>query len=55
MIAFDNAAARDACWRTFGTSPEWKKLSSAPGLSDGDVVSNISNMLLAPLAGSQVR
>ena len=55
MVAFENVTARDACWRGFGGSPEWKKLSSTPGLSDGDVVSNISNMLLAPLAGSQVR
>jgi len=55
MVAFENLAARDANWRGFGTSPEWKKLSSMPGLSDGETVSNISNMLLAPLAGSQVR
>jgi hypothetical protein len=55
MVAFDNVTAREACWRGFGGSPEWKKLSSTPGLSDGEVVSNISNMLLSPLAGSQVR
>jgi hypothetical protein len=55
MVAFENAAARDANWHTFATSPEWKKLSTMPGLSDGETVSNISNMLLAPLAGSQVR
>ena len=55
MVAFDNPAARDANWRAFGTSPEWKKLSSTPGLSDGEVVSNISNMLLTPMAGSQIR
>ena len=55
MVAFENMAARDANWRAFGGSPEWKKLSSTPGLSDGETVSNITNMLLAPLAGSQVR
>ena len=55
MVAFENVTARDANWRGFATSPEWKKLSSTPGLSDGEVVSNISNMLLSPLAGSQVR
>jgi hypothetical protein len=55
MVAFENMSARDTNWRGFGGSPEWKKLSSTPGLGDGDVVSNISNMLLAPIAGSQVR
>lgn len=55
MVAFENVTTRDACWKAFGGSPEWKKLSSTPGLSDGETVSNISNMLLAPLAGSQVR
>ncbi len=55
MVAFDNLAARESNWRSFGTSPEWKKLAATPGLSDGEVVSNISNMLLTPLAGSMIR
>jgi len=55
MVGFDNLAAREANWRAFATSPEWKKLAATPGLSDGEVVSNISNLLLTPLAGSQVR
>jgi len=55
MVAFDNLTSREANWRAFGTSPEWKKLSATPGLSDGETVSNITNMLLAPLAGSQIR
>jgi hypothetical protein len=55
MVAFDNIAAREANWKAFGGSPEWKKLSSTPGLSDGETVTNISNMLLAPAAGSQIR
>ena len=55
MVAFDNLTARDANWHAFGTSPEWKKISSTPGLSDGEPVSNITNMLLSPLPGSQIR
>ena len=55
MVAFDNAAAREANWGKFGGSPEWAKLRSTPGLSDGETVSNISNMLLSPAAGSQIR
>jgi hypothetical protein len=55
MVAFDNLAAREANWRTFGSSPEWKKLSSTPGLSDAETVSNITNMILTPLRGSMIR
>ncbi len=55
MVAFDNLAAREANWRTFATSPEWKKMAATPGLSDGEVVSNITNMILTPMAGSMIR
>jgi hypothetical protein len=55
MIAFDNLAAREANWRAFGTSPEWKKMAATPGLSDGEVVSNITSTLWSPLPGSMIR
>jgi len=55
MLGFESLAAREANWRTFASSPEWKKLSATPGLSDGEVVSNISSMILAPMAGSMIR
>jgi hypothetical protein len=55
MVAFDSMAAREQNWRTFGTSAEWKKLSATPGLSDAEVVSNISNWILTPVAGSLIR
>ena len=55
LLAFDNLAAREANWRQFATSPEWQKLSATPGLSDAEVVSNISNMILSPLNGSPIR
>lgn len=55
MVAFDNLAAREANWRSFASSPEWRKLAATPGLSDGEVVSNISNMILSPMAGSMIR
>lgn len=55
MVAFDSLAAREANWRAFATSPEWKKMAATPGLSDGEVVSNISNVILSPLAGSMIR
>lgn len=55
MLAFDNMAAREANWRTFATSDEWKKLSATPGLSDAETVSNISTSFLSPLNGSPIR
>lgn len=55
MVAFDNLAAREANWRSFASSPEWRKMAATPGLSDGEVVSNITNMILTPVAGSMIR
>lgn len=55
MLAYDDMTAREKVWRTFVTSPEWKKLSSQPGLSDAEIVSNISNSFLKPLAFSMVK
>jgi hypothetical protein len=55
MVAFDDLAARAKNWSAFATSPEWKKLAGTPGLSDAEIVSNISNALLTPLAGSAIR
>lgn len=54
MIAFDDMAAHDKCWATFSGDPEWKKLSSTPGFTDGEIVSNISNVFLKPMACSQI-
>jgi hypothetical protein len=55
MVAHDSLTARENNWRAFGGSPEWKKMAATPGLSDGEVVSNISTTLLSPMAGSQIR
>ena len=55
MLAFDDLASRERLWREFGADPEWQKLRAQPGLSDAEIVSNISNAILRPLAFSQVR
>lgn len=55
MLAFDDLAHRDRAWKAFGTDPEWLKLRATPGLSDADIVSNISNMILRPTAFSEIR
>lgn len=54
MLVFDSMAAREKSWGTFGTDPEWKKLSATPGYTDPEIVSNISNIFLRPAAYSQI-
>jgi hypothetical protein len=55
MLSFENLAAREQLWAKFGADPEWKKLRSTPGLSDAEIVSNISNAILRPTTNSQIR
>ena len=55
MLSFDDFAARERLWRAFASDPEWQKLRSQPGLSDAEIVSNISNSILRPLPFSQIR
>lgn len=55
MLAFDDLTARDQAWKTFGADPEWQKLRAQPGLTDPEIVSNISNAILRPLPFSPIR
>jgi len=55
MLAYDDWEARDRVWKKFGADPEWQKLRSTPGLTDPEIVSNISNALLRPLPFSPIR
>jgi hypothetical protein len=55
MLAFDDLAHRERAWRAFGADPEWQKLRATPGLSDAEIVSNISSAILRPLPFSPIR
>lgn len=55
MLAYEDLAARDRLWKAFGADPEWRKLRAQPGLSDAEIVSNISNQILRPLPFSEIR
>jgi len=55
MLSYDDLAGRDKVWKAFGADPEWQRLRTTPGLSDADIVSNISNYLVSPLTFSQIR
>lgn len=54
LLVFDDMASRDKNWATFAADPEWKKLSTTPGYTDAEIVSNISNLFLRPTAYSQL-
>ena len=54
MLCYENMPARDVQWSAFAGDPDWKKLSSTPGLTDPDIVANISNTYLRPTAFSQI-
>ncbi|SEC35529.1 NIPSNAP protein [Terriglobus roseus] len=54
MLTFPDLPTLSANWSVFGSSPEWKEISHRPGLSDADIVNNITNLYLSPLASSQI-
>lgn len=55
MLSYEDLTGRDKVWKAFGADPEWQKLRVMPGLSDPEIVSNITNYLVSPLAFSQIR
>ncbi len=55
MLAYDDLGSRDKLWQDFGADEEWKKLRTAPGNSDAEIVSNISNIILRPTSFSQLK
>ena len=55
MLAYDSLAAREKNWADFVSHPDWNKLKATPGLSDAEVVANISNCFLRPLPFSDIR
>jgi hypothetical protein len=55
MVGYDDLAHREKVWAQFVSSPEWKKMSSQPGVSDAEIVSNISNYIVRPLPFSAIR
>ena len=54
MLTFADVAELNAHWSVFGSSPEWKEVSHRPGYSDAEIVNNITNLYLSPLASSQI-
>ncbi len=54
MLTFADTAELTTKWAAFGADAAWKELSRKPGNTDAEIVSNISNLYLSPLACSQI-
>lgn len=54
MLSFADSAELDAKWNVFRNDPAWKKLSADPRFAFEPIVSNITNLVLSPLAASQI-
>jgi hypothetical protein len=54
MLVFDDMPAHDKCWTAFGGDPEWKKLSTTPGYTNAEILTNITSVFLRPAGYSQV-
>jgi len=52
MLGFPSEEAQKKAWDTFRNDDEWKRLSKEDQYKDA--VSNVTNLILRPLAGSQV-
>jgi hypothetical protein len=55
MLSYEDLAARDKAWRAFGSDPDWQKMRATPGWADAEIVSNITNFIVSPLAFSEIR
>jgi hypothetical protein len=54
MVTFDDMAAHDAHWKSFGGDAEWKKISSIPYYADSKLVSRITSIFIVPVTCSQI-
>ena len=52
MLGFENDQALDRAWKSFRDDAEWKKLSADESYKD--TVSNITNLVLRPVEGSEI-
>ena len=55
MLAFENLAARESLWAVFQANADWQKLRTTPEYAAPGLVINISNAILTPVAGSDIR
>ena len=54
MLTFDDMEEHDRNWKTFGSDPEWKRISSIPEYANAKIVSRITRIFLSPTDFSQI-
>ena len=54
MLTFSGMTELETNWAAFSADPAWKKLSTSSRYAYESIVSNISNLILSPLAASQI-
>ncbi|MFV0445705.1 MAG: NIPSNAP family protein [Planctomycetaceae bacterium] len=54
LLTFPDDDARQAAWQTFRGDAEWQRLKAIPEYADVKLVSRITNILLTPVAYSQI-
>lgn len=54
MVTFKDMDDKNARWKSFGSDPEWKKISAVPEYADALLVSKITSTMLVPTAYSEI-
>jgi hypothetical protein len=54
MLSFADLNELTAQWKVFSGNPDWIKLRNSPRFGSEAIVSNITNLILSPLACSQI-
>jgi hypothetical protein len=54
MLTYDDMAAHNNLWKTFGSDPEWKKVCTLPEYADSLIVSKIISTFIVPTDFSQI-
>lgn len=54
LLVFPDDDGRNAAWNKFRADPDWLKLKAMPEYADKEIVSRITNLLLAPLPYSEI-
>jgi len=55
LIPFESETHREKAWAAFGNDPDWVKIRDESVRRGGDIVRNITNMLLSPASFSMIR
>jgi NIPSNAP len=55
LIPFETQEAREKGWAAFGNNPDWAKLRDDSVRRGGEIVRNITNMILTPAGFSMLR